>query len=319
MTIDLNDPSYVFGLNLDGKGGCKPLTETDESAHWLHVEYGHPTTREWLLSCGLSEGVVQSMIRLDTRPRTVIFKEGTLIVIRGVNLNPGAHPEDMVSLRMWLEKDRLITVRQRRLMSVQATKAELDSGHGPMNVFDLMVRIIEQIAERISTFVDEIEEQLEDLEAVSQSSRDASLRSEISSSRRQIAGVRRYLAPQRDALESLYRHALSTSTEAQSFALREQTDRVVRYVEDLDLVREKALVLQEELMNLIMEEQNGRMYALSIVAAIFLPITFVTGVFGMNVAGLPGLEEPLAFSFVAGGMLVVAFLVGTYLRFKRWL
>ena len=49
-----------------------------------------------------------------------------------------------------------------------------------------------------------------------------------------------------------------------------------------------AWCMQEELMNRIAQEQNARMYVLSIVAAIFLPISFVTGLFGMNVAGLPG-------------------------------
>jgi len=106
---------------------------------------------------------------------------------------------------------------------------------------------------------------------------------------------------------------------AQAFELQEQTDRIIRYVEDLDLVRERCLVLQEELMNRIAQEQNARMYVLSIVAAVFLPISFVTGLFGMNVAGLPGAETPTAFALVAGTMLVMAGGSLAYFKLKKWL
>ena len=58
---------------------------------------------------------------------------------------------------------------------------------------------------------------------------------------------------------------------------------------------------------------------LSIVAAIFLPITFITGVFGMNVAGLPGVEDPVSFWLVAGVMTTISFVVLALFRFNRWL
>jgi len=58
-----------------------------------------------------------------------------------------------------------------------------------------------------------------------------------------------------------------------------------------------------------LQEQSNRMYALSIVAAIFLPVTFITGIFGMNVAGLPGIDYPYAFNLVAGAMITLTFFV----------
>jgi zinc transporter len=164
-----------------------------------------------------------------------------------------------------------------------------------------------------------MEDRLEGLESQVEAERNSRTRKSISETRRQIASVRRFLAPQRDALESLYRYWVTVSNMAQANKLREQADRVIRYVEDLDLVRERLLVAQEDLMNLMMEEQNSRMYALSIVAVIFLPITFVSGVFGMNVAGLPGLTEPNSFNIVVGGMVAVSVLVVSWLITKRWL
>ncbi len=78
-------------------------------------------------------------------------------------------------------------------------------------------------------------------------------------------------------------------------------------------------MLQGELQNRLAEKQNARMFVLSIVAAIFLPLSFLTGVFGMNVAGLPGLEYPNAFNILTGSMLVLAIALVAYMRWKKWM
>ncbi len=72
-------------------------------------------------------------------------------------------------------------------------------------------------------------------------------------------------------------------------------------------------------MNMMAQQQNERMYVLSIVAAIFLPISFVTGLFGMNVAGLPGVETPEGFLYVFSGMVVVVVVILGLFRLKKWL
>jgi len=78
------------------------------------------------------------------------------------------------------------------------------------------------------------------------------------------------------AVEALHRQAGFLLNANELYQVREQSDRITRYVEDLDLVRERELVLQEELLNRISQEQNALTYLLSIVAAIFLPITFIS-------------------------------------------
>jgi zinc transporter len=108
-------------------------------------------------------------------------------------------------------------------------------------------------------------------------------------------------------------------TKEQSFELREHTDRMTRYVEDLDLAKERAMLLQDELRNRIADQHGVRMYVLSLVTAIFLPLSFLTGVFGMNVSGLPGVENPDGFLYVGTTMLVLAVVMLAAMLWKRWL
>jgi zinc transporter len=317
----MEETSFVLGWNLDGAGGGAELNQTSDAGSgptWLHFDYSKPGVENELLALGLHPWVIESLVRVDTRPRTAVLTEGVLILLRGINLNPGADPEDMVSLRLWLEPDRLITVRQRRLFAVQDVSEDLGRGRGPDSISQLLVAIIEKLADRIKDFVDTIEDRVATFEDLVETSPPQEIRASVSEVRRQTAVVRRFISPQRDALDALYRDSKGILTQQQAFMIREQADRIARDVEDLDLVRERALVITEELLNRIAQEQNSRMYVLSIIAAIFLPITFITGLFGMNVAGLPGLEHPAAFLIVTGVMVGMTAATFAILRANRW-
>lgn len=284
---------------------------------WLHLQADIGDVEQHLAELGLHETVIEGLCTIETRPRAFQIGEGILIYLRGINRNPEADPEDMVSLRIWLTEKTIITARRkgRRLLSVQDVKDKIDGGKAPDSPVDLMLSLISSIAERINESVDSLDEELTGFEALDKTENND--RVKLSSVRRQAASIRRYLAPQRDALEAIYRLKKSLSQE-QSFELRELTDRMTRYVEDLDLAKERAMVQQDELRNRIAEQQGMRMYVLSLVTAIFLPLSFLTGVFGMNVAGLPGLDNPNAFSILASSMGALALLLLVVMAWKKW-
>jgi len=314
----------VHQLLLDGKGGgvevdnLDQLVMNEQSILWSHIEYGRPGAFQWLEQQGLTEFEAESLTRIDTRPRIRSFKKGMLILLRAINLNPGAEQEDMVSIRIWITKGRIITARQRRVASIQDILADLKQHNGPKTEGEFLTALIELIIDYIGNAVDEIEENISTFEALLDNNDNAVLH-QLSALRRKTAIIRRFLAPQRDALDALYRAPRNLLDEQELHYLHEQTDRIIRFVEDLDLARERTLVLQEEIRNQVAQEQNSRTYLLSIVATIFLPLGVLTGVFGMNVSGLPGTEDSLAFIYVSIGMLVTALGIILFMRWKRWL
>ena len=311
----------VFSVALDGYGAASPANPESASGsggNWLHLDYSAPGSRARLKAMGLPTHVVNTLTRLESRPHTTPVGDGVMVILRGINRNAGADPEDMVSLRAWLEKDRLVTVRQRPVRAAQSLYEDVLAGNSPETPAGLLVELIKRLADGVTLFVDDVEERMEEFEKLVETEAPSELRAQISQLRRQVAAVRRYLAPERDALETLIRIASTRMNEAQVYALREQSDRITRYVEDLDLVREQVLVTQEELMNRVAQEQNTRTYLLTVVAAVFLPLTFLSGVFGMNTAGLPGLEDPMAFWWVSGAMVLTGVVVTIWLRLKKW-
>ena len=291
-----------------------------DSARWLHFQSDHTKCRSALHRLDLPQSVVAIMTASETRPRFLQVAEGLLIILRGVNTNPGAHPEDMVSLRIWICDDLIVTSRKNRrpLQSVMDVKSRLGEPNGPQSPVGVFGEILIRIADRIEVVVDEFDGKLVRLERHIENSNYHSSRASLTECRIKSAALRRYLAPQREALEALYRER-SPILGSEDHVVRDQSDRMTRYVEDLDLAREQAVLLQEELRGRLIEQQNKRMYVLSVVTAIFLPLSFLTGVFGMNLGGLPGEQYQYGFPIVIAGMFITGLALAAVLKSKKWL
>ena len=320
-------PNFLHCCTLNGNGGADfvdsesiPVQSSDQGTIWIHLDVNDEASRTWLHGeSGLEPAIVDVLLADATRPRSFSTDHGLLAVLRGVNTNPGADPEDMVSIRVWIEKNRIISTRRRRLLSIIDIKETLKEGIGPKSPGSFLSNLVGRLADRVGDFIDDIEERVGEAEAMMATQDQTQFRQMVSTLRHQIASVRRFLAPQRDALDRLYRQPGDWLTETDIRDLRDEADRITRYLEDLDLARERTMVLREEFLGQLAQEQNTRMYVLSVVAAIFLPLTFVTGLLGMNVGGLPGLESPWGFAGSIVIMVLAAIGLVVFFRSKKWL
>ncbi|HLF30809.1 MAG TPA: zinc transporter ZntB [Xanthomonadales bacterium] len=317
----------IYAFDLDQKGGGEELDweqvrSPPRTGHtrWVHVDFSQKEGRDWLVNdSGIDESMVEAMLQDDIRPRTLQTHKGVLTVLRGVNLNPGSDAEDMVSIRVWLENDRIISTRRRRSMSVDQIRQDLLTGDGPVGPGDLLVRVVENLGDRIAEVIESIDVAIEEAESRLEREHLRSYRGEFSQLRRKTAHVRRYLSPQREALDRLSRLQGDIFSASDLAALQEETNRMTLFVEELDLSRERAMVAQEEMLSSLAKEQNSKIYLLSIVSAIFLPLMFLTGLFGMNVAGLPGTAHPSSFNLITAMMLAIAIGILLLFRWKKWL
>ena len=246
-------------------------------------------------------------------------ESGLLTIFRGVNCNPGADPEDMVAIRMFITEQRIITMRRHRVKAVQDVHETLLAGNGPTTVGEFFVAVVDRITDRIGDVVADIEDRVAELEDTIVSAETAALRPRLTELRRESISLRRYIAPQRDMLARLTHDRIAWLEENDRTLLRESAERTARYVEDIDAVRERALIAQEELNSRLSEQMNRAMYTLSIVAAIFLPLGLLTGLLGINVGGIPGSENPWAFLIVTFFMLGLALFLIVWFRKIKWL
>jgi len=225
-----------------------------------------------------------------------------LAIFRGVNFNSGADPADMVSLRMHITHNRIITLRKHHIFSIDQLSSELESGRAPKSSGEFLVRITELMTIRMGAMIGELDEQPDDLEEQVAVGKVEQLRNQLSDLRRTLIRMRRFLSPQRDALNRIISSRSDWMSKNDLMWLREVTNDTIRYLEVLDAARDRAQITHEELSQQLSEEAGNRMYLLSIVTAIFLPLGFLTGLLGINVGGIPGADNPLGFAIVCGDL-----------------
>jgi zinc transporter len=293
--------------------------QTGEGIVWLHLDYSDPEVAHWVREdSGVAAVVAEALLAPETRPRSLVLGDGLLVILRGVNQNPGADPEDMVSVRIWMAGNRIISSGLRKLLSIDDLCRDIEQGTGPASQGEFLVRLGELMAERIGDVVNDVDDVVAGLETDLLSAEHHELRYALSSVRRQIVALRRYLAPQRDALAWLVTERSPLIDDLVRMQLREQTDRMTRFIEDLDEARDRASVTHEELLNRLAELTNRRMYLLTMVAVIFLPLSFVTGLLGINVGGIPGANNSRAFLVVVGLLVVISAAQWIYFRWRKW-
>jgi len=266
---------------------------------WLHLDHNRPNAAEWLrLQEDLPEDVADAMLALQTRPRCVQWKGGLLFIGRGVNLNAEAMPEDMISIRAWLMPRRLVTVVRRRLRAAEDVAAAIEQPNPSVSVEaagELLLMLLENLLERMTPTVTESGEQIDDyLENVIDDNTKVNRR-DIARLRLRIITLRRYALPLRDAIAELRLAPPELIPKHLSPALVELSDRVTRIVDELENQNVRAELARAEVAGVESETVNRRLYALAIISAIFLPLSFLTGLLGMNVPGIPVTTQSWAF------------------------
>lgn len=322
-----NSDGLIMAYIIDGAGGGKRVgweeIETwkpKQGLLWIHFNYGIPRTRSWLYEkSGLDEVISDALTEEDSRPRCTPFHEGLLLGLRGVNLNPGADPEDMVGVRIWFEKDRIISTRRRKVLSIADIQTALEQGTGPESISEFLVQVTGRMMERMQHVIENLEDAVDEVEDQVLTSENHELRSRLAVLRRQAISLRRYLSPQREALSRLLAEKIFWLNEGDRIRLREVYDQILRYVEDLDEARDRAAVTQEQLINSLSEQMNNKMYILAIVAAIFMPLGFLTGLLGINVGGIPGANSRFGFTVFVLMLAGVVIFQLWFFKKKKWL
>jgi zinc transporter len=322
-----DNPAILYAAAIEGNGYGRRLHGDeisklikDDALAWVHLDAGHPKSRLWLEKeiTYLDHIIIDALLAEETRPRMLEFDKGVLLNLRGVNLNENADPEDMVSIRLWIDENRIISLRHRSSKAAQDIQNDLDNGKGPKNAGDFICKLTTRLLERMKPTFSIIDDQLDAIEEKIIENPDKSERKTISDIRKDVIIYRRYIAPQRDALGALRNADQTWLNHMHKRQLQESHDRLTRYVEDLETMRDRAQVIKDELMNALSDRMNKNMYMLSVIAAIFLPLGFLTGLLGINVAGIPGAENTHAFAIFCTMLIGIIALQITLFKKLKW-
>lgn len=318
-----SEEGIIFGYHLDGKGGASKIEDThwkdNKGLTWLHLNYSCPTLQENFYSeLVLDEWAFEALTDEEPRSRTVVNNKYLFTCLRSINLNESDEQENMVSIRILIKNNLIITSRNRELFYLKNICETFDTFEGPTTVIELLESIIGAINEDLSVHIHDIVDGLDEIEQNYLTNPSDINRDDISNLRRKVLILKRYLAPQKDALKHFFTHTSLNKYATNTLSLQQHVEENTRYIEELDLTRERCSLLQEQMTNRLSEQLNKRMYLFSMITALFLPISSVASLFGMNLGGIPGTNNAWGFLLVCFVLVVTSLALILFLRRKHW-
>lgn len=317
----------IHALVLDGKGGARVLDwagvdawKPDDGVLWMNLDYAGERAQQWLATQSRLDTIqVDALTDSDPRPRAVAHGEGLLMIIRGINFNAGAAPEDMISVRAWFEPRRIITLRHRASSSIKQMITEVERGVGVKTPAEVAVQLVERMVDHVVERVDKLNDAVALCEEQVLADEPGDLRATLADHRRRAISLRRFLAPQREATAKLTSTSVPWLESSHRARLAEVADHLARTIEELDAARDRAAVTQEELSSRVAEAANQRLYVLSIITAVFLPLGFVCALLGVNVGGLPLQKADWAFWALCAVFVLGVAVQLWFFRKRGWL
>ena len=287
---------------------------------WLHFDRKNPET-EVFFDCDETIDAIatRNLLAEDSRPRTILHEGQILLNLRGVNLNPDSDAEDMIGIRFFVQKNRVISIEKRPLKATADIAKRLTSRSTPLTPGGFIAGFANSICDRMAPTITHLNEQVDELEEKIDQVESVNCRALLSELRRQAIMLRRYLAPQRDALNSLSQHQLNYITPDNQLRIREAADQATRVNEELEAIRERCAIVKDQLTDMRAEEMNRNMMILSVVAAIFLPLGLISGMFGINVGGMPWTENASGFWMVTIIVFIIAFIQLIAFKILKWI
>jgi zinc transporter len=292
---------------------------------WLHAEgVGHQGDRGEAIDLPgyVPPMAANALLATETRPRCDEVDDAALINLRGPagepveDVAPGV--DALVSIRLWVEARRVTSASRHRMAALAKVEAMMRAGR-ITDGGDFVAALAQAISTALDPQVADLGDQLDDCERMLDSGDIYQLRRKIAFIRSQAIILRRFVAPDRDALSQMAQLEFEWIAKDDRLHLREAADRFARMAEELEAVRERAALLHEQLTDLRAEMIDQRSLAIAVVAFIFLPLTFITGLLGMNVEGIPGASEPWAFWGVVAFCVLVGVGVAGWFAWSHWL
>ncbi|MBA3908580.1 MAG: hypothetical protein C0524_01585 [Rhodobacter sp.] len=296
-----------------------PLTGGGE---WLHMCIRHQETSAYLMDeVALDDLIVDALLEEDTRSRIRVRDDGIMVLFKAMHLHGEemARPEDMVSMRLWLTPDRVISTREADVDPILEIAGRLVDGGGPATPGAFLADLIEE-------HLDEVEAQIEMLEddsarigtMISQHQMETACPN-MADTETRISGFLRHLTPQRPVPETLSVAQHPVLDGRDRARLDDALNRLLRFLETLQGLRERIDILNDQVTRIQDRRLNRSSYVFAVAATIFLPLGFVTGLFGVNLMGLPFEGASQGFWILTGICAAAAFGLLALFRWRKWL
>ena len=297
-------PGAVY--HLDGRGGIADgLRPAAARGFSLIVLQPEPASCQAWLASEFGRVTADALLEADPRPHCTIYDEGALLALTVVPVADRAELSRQREAVFWMEKSRIVVVTDMSIDELLGSTPGKGGTSAPTTPVHLVMRAALRAADRLEPLLDGLSDKTD--------------RVELNAVRRSAIMLRRTVLPQRDALTTLETSAYAWFTQRDRSRLREAVGWMNRLAAEIGSFTERAALVHEQIMDRRAETLNRSLLILAAVTTIFMPLTLITGLIGMNVAGIPFSGEPWAFAVIIAVLVVIGVLEFLWFRSRKWL
>lgn len=261
---------------------------------------------------------IEDAVGRQQRPKIEIFDDYLLIIVKDLEFK-----ERIVvnQLAIFLGKDYLVTVSNKKLDEIEKVRESLGKNNNgkALTADKIAYRILDRIVDSYFPILDGIEDVIEAVEKkIVRKPNDKSISENIFKSKRMLLNVRKATWPTRDVFSALSKGDLPLISSKNRVYFRDVYDHTVLVIDLVETYRELVSGILETHLSSISNSMNEVMKVLTVIATIFIPLTFITGLYGMNFKVMPELFWEYGYLFSLILMLIVGLGMVWYFRKKKW-
>lgn len=310
------------------KDDVKPTSlgelKTFKGISWIDVEGLHdiPILEEIGRSFGLHPLVLEDIVNTDQRPKMEEYDDYIYIVLKMLCYDETKHEVVADQVSIVFSENFVITLQEGELDVFDSIRRRLRDPHGRTKIMStdfLAYSIIDAIVDNYFFIMEKFGEGMEKLEdELVEKPTNATL-SKIHKLKRDILFLRKAIWPIRELVGLFERSKSKLVSAGLGMYLRDVHDHAIYLVDTMETFRDMLSGMLDIYLSSVNNRMNEIIKVLTIIATLFMPLTFVAGIYGMNFEYMPELKMRHGYPMVLGLMAAIALVMFTYFRKKRWL
>ncbi len=265
---------------------------------------------------------LEDILNVEQRPKMEIFDDYLFTELQMVKCEGVDSQIDSEQISLILRGNVLISFQEKEGDVFSFVRTRISTGKGTIRKRQadyLLYSLLDSIVDHYFLVLETVSEKIEVIEALAMNEPDSSVLQKLYLERRQILALRRSVYPLREVISSFEKNADQFITRETKPFIRDLYDNTIQVIETMEVFRDMSSGVLDLYMNSLSNRMNNVMKVLTIISTIFIPLTFVAGIYGMNFDNMPELRWQYGYFYVLGGMLVSALIMVGYFIKKKWI
>lgn len=265
---------------------------------------------------------LEDILNVEQRPKMEIFDDYLFTELQMVKCESVDSQIDSEQISLILKGNVLLSFQEKEGDVFSFVRTRISQGKGSIRKHGadyLLYSLLDSVVDHYFLVLETVSEKIEVIEALAMNDPDTSVLQKIYLERRQILALRRSVYPLREVINNFEKNADQFITKETKPFIRDLYDNTIQVIETMEVFRDMSSGVLDLYMNSLSNRMNNVMKVLTIISTIFIPLSFVAGVYGMNFDNMPELRWHYGYFYVLAGMLVSAIIMLGYFIKKKWI